>query len=155
MANNDIPEGFDLFPLDQSFNDAIAPLYLALTDEGPKVALKVAAQHLNGMGICHGAVYMTMLDIAFASKVGHAIGKYTGTPTINININYMAASKEGEWLFVDAQCQKTTRTMGFVQGVIRSDSEVKVSGSGIFKIPSDIDAAPGITVEELKRTRAD
>ncbi len=154
MTDNDIPAGFNLLPLDQSFNDAITPLYMALTNDGPKVALKVEKQHLNTMGICHGAVYMTMLDIAFAANVGHAIGKYTGTPTINININYMAASKEGEWLFVDAECHKTTRTMGFVQGVIRSDSGIKVSGSGIFKIPSDLDAASGFTFEEVKKMLA-
>ena len=44
--------------------------------------------------------------------------------------------------------------MGFVQGVIRSDSGIKVSGSGIFKIPSDLDAASGFTFEEVKKMLA-
>jgi uncharacterized protein (TIGR00369 family) len=154
MSDTNIPEGFEPFPLDNSFNDACSPLYLALTDNGPQLGINVKKKHLNPMGICHGAVYMTMLDIALASIIGHTLGKFVGTPTININIDYMASSKEGEWLFVDAECMKLTNTMGFAKGVVRSSDEVKVSGSGIFKLPRNIEQADGITIEQLRELRS-
>lgn len=154
MSEIIIPEGFEPFPLDNSFNDAFAPLYISMTDDGPKVALCVQKHHLNPMGICHGAVYMALLDIAFASVIGHAMGKYAGTPTININIDYMSSTGEGEWLFTDVSCLKLTNSMGFTQGIVRGDKGIKVSGNGVFKLPADIDAAPGVTVEELKNLRS-
>lgn len=150
MSQIEIPEGFSPFPLDGSFNDVFAPLYMAFEDDGPRIGLRVEKHHLNPMGIMHGAVYMGLLDIAFASTVGHAIGKYTGTPTISIDINYMASSKEGEWLYTDTTCLKTTSSMGFVQGTVMSESGVKVSAKGVFKLPADLEAAPGFTVEEVK-----
>jgi len=151
-TNNDIPEGFSALPLDNSFNDAFAPVYMAWDDAGVRIALEVEDKHLNSMGICHGAVYMALFDIAFASIVGHAAGKFMGTPTISIDIDYMAASKAGEWLFVEPTCSKLTATMGFANGAITSEAGIKASAKGIFKLPRDIDAAPGITLEELKKS---
>ncbi|MFT5032354.1 MAG: hypothetical protein ACI89D_000132 [Bermanella sp.] len=138
MPTQLVPEGFAAMPLDGSFNDAFAPVYFRMGEDGPKVGLKVEDKHLNPMGICHGAVYMALFDIAFACAIGHVIGKYTGTPTMNINIDFMTASKSGEWLIVDANCLKTTRTAGFTQGKIMCGDTVKASGSGIFRIPDDI-----------------
>ncbi len=143
MTATDIPEGFAPFPLDDSFNDVFAPLYIAMDEDGPRIALKVERHHLNPMGICHGAVYMALFDIAFACIIGHSLGKFTGTPTININIDYLSASREGEWLFTNVQCLKTTNSVGFAQGVIRCGDELKASGSGVFKLPADLAAAKG------------
>lgn len=144
MHEKDIPAGFHAMPLDGSFNDAFAPVYIRMGDNGPEVALRIEAKHLNPMGICHGAVYMALFDIAFACAIGHTLGKYTGTPTININIDYMASSREGEWLTVDARCLKTTRTVGFSQGVIRAGDTVKASGSGVFRLPNTLETAPAM-----------
>lgn len=149
MSDIDIPAGFSAFPLDGSFNDVFAPLYMALDDNGPRIGLRVQKHHLNPMGMVHGAVYMGLLDIAFASSVGYSIGKFTGTPTISIDLNYMAPSKEGEWLYTDTQCLKTTTTMGFVMGSVRGDDGIKVSAKGVFKLPADLAAAEGFTVEEV------
>ncbi len=149
MSNTPVPEGFSAMPLDGSFNDAFAPVYFRMGEAGPEIGLLVDKKHLNPMGICHGAVYMALFDIAFACAIGHSIGKYTGTPTMNINIDFMAASKEGEWLQVDASCLKTTRTAGFTQGKILCGETIKASGSGIFRLPDDIENAPGMGQSKL------
>ena len=150
MSSVNAPAGFSPFPLDGSFNDVFAPLYIAIGDEGPRIGLRVEKHHLNTMGMVHGAVYMGLLDIAFASAVGHSIGKYTGTPTISIDINYITATKEGEWLYTEAECLKTTATMGFVMGAVRGDDGIKVSGKGVFKLPANLADAAGLTVAEVK-----
>jgi uncharacterized protein (TIGR00369 family) len=152
MSAQDIPAGFTPLPLDGSFNDAFAPVYLRWQDEGVTIALQVGEKHLNAMGICHGAVYMALFDIAFAAAVGHKLGKFVGTPTININIDYMAASKPGEWLFVEPECPKLTSTMGFTKGMISSDSGDKAMATGIFKLPPDVENAPGISAADLNRS---
>lgn len=149
MPKQSVPEGFAAMPLDGSFNDAFAPVYFRMGEAGPEIGLHVQKKHLNPMGICHGAVYMALFDIAFACAIGHKIGKYTGTPTMNINIDYMAASKGGEWLQVDATCLKATRTAGFTQGRILCGDTVKASGSGIFRIPDNLANAPGMGSGDL------
>ncbi|WP_101759709.1 PaaI family thioesterase [Oceanicoccus sp. KOV_DT_Chl] len=151
MSDFQPPAGFKPLPLDNSFNDCFAPVYMLIDDDGPRIGMRVEKKHLNSMGIVHGAVYMTLLDIAFATLVGHAQGKYTGTPTININIDYMASTKEGEWLYTDCECLKLSNTMGFTKGIVRSAEEVKVGGSGIFKRPNNLEAAAGMSVDEVRK----
>lgn len=138
-------------PLDGSFNDAFAPVYIKMTEGGPIVGLKVESKHLNPMGICHGAVYMALFDIGFACAIGFRLGKFTGTPTMNINIDYMAAAKEGEWLEVQAECLKTTRTAGFTQGKLLCGDTIKAAGSGIFRLPDNLADAPGMDAGEFAR----
>lgn len=135
-----VPQGYELFPLDGSFNDAFAPMFMALTDEGPQIALRVEKKHLNPMGILHGSVYMAIFDIAFACVIGHTLGKYAGTPTVNINIDYLSAAREGELLIADVECTKIVNTLGFARGVIRSEKGEKASASGVFKLPANLDA---------------
>jgi acyl-coenzyme A thioesterase PaaI-like protein len=72
------------------------------------------------MGICHGAAYMAMFDFAHSSIICHTMGKYCGTPTISINIDYIAPSSLNEWIYTEVTCLKLSNTMGFSQGVIRS-----------------------------------
>lgn len=146
------PEGFSPMPLDGSFNDAFAPVYLRFDENGPQVGLQVEKKHLNPMGICHGAVYMALFDIAFACAIGFKLGKFTGTPTMNINIDYMAASKDGEWLQVNAECLKTTRTAGYTQGRIVMGDTIKAAASGIFRLPDDLENAPGMGTGELLKS---
>ncbi len=139
------------FPLDNSFNDRFAPMYISVDDDGPTLGLTVQKHHLNGIGICHGAVYMAMFDISFAGAVGFRIGKFAGTPTINISIDYLSSSIEGEWIYTDVECLKVTNTMGFARGMIRNTAgDIKASGSGVFKLPKDLEASPGVSVEEVK-----
>lgn len=132
------PEGFSPLPLDGSFNDAFAPVYVHFEDSlphsrPPQVGLRVEKHHLNSMGICHGAVYMALFDIGFACVVGFESGNYQ-TPTMNISIDYVSAAREGEWIWVEADCLKATRNTGFTNGLILSDSGVKARGSGLFKV---------------------
>ncbi|CAH0992325.1 hypothetical protein SIN8267_02444 [Sinobacterium norvegicum] len=148
--NHECPEGYHPFTLDGSFNDALAPLYMKITDSGMSLALRLKKHHCNPMGICHGAVYMSLMDIALCAAVCHSAGLYTGMPTININLDYMAASKEGDWLFTEAETLKLTNTIGFSQGkVLAADGSVNVSASGHFKLPKDLANAEGVSVEEL------
>ena len=143
------PKGFSLLIQDGSFNDTLQPFYIRMDAEtGPEFGLRVEKNHTNPMGICHGAVYMAMFDFSLAGKICFEIGKFTGTPTININIDYLASSKSGEWIYTETECLKLTNTMGFAKGIIRSDTEIKASGTGIFKLPKDIENAEGISIKD-------
>lgn len=131
-----IPEGYTPLPLNETFNDALYPVYVCMQEgKPPQVGLSVKKHHLNSMGICHGAVYMALFDIAFACVVGYEAGNYQ-TPTMNISIDFMSSAKEGEWLWVEAECPRATRNSGFANGFIRSEHGTKARGSGIFKIPN-------------------
>ncbi len=62
----------------------------------------------------------------------------------------MAAYKAGEWLYTEVECLKTTGTMGFARGIIRSEEGIKASGSGVFKLPANLAETPGVPLKDLQ-----
>lgn len=153
MSDSRIPAGFKLFCADGSFNDAIAPVYLKVEDDSPTMGMLVAKQHCNFVGVCHGGSLMTFMDIALAAAVCGALGKYTNTPTVSISFDFMAAAKEGDWLYGDIQSVKLTRSMAFVSAMIEGPKGSVARASACFKLPRDIDAEPGMNADEYHQWR--
>lgn len=153
MPDPVIPEGFVRYAKDQSFNDAISPLYLKVEDDKATVGLRLEKKHCNFMGFCHGGVMMTLMDIALSGAICCELGKYTSTPTVNISFDFMAGAKEGDWIYGDIQSVKLTRTMGFANGMIMGPNGSVARASGCFKLPFDIDNAPGMSLEEYHQWR--
>lgn len=145
-----IPEGFEVFPLDQSFNDAMAPLYFKVSREGTVWGLQIEKKHCNPIGICHGAVFMTLMDIALSSSICNSVGKYMGMPTISMSMDFLAPGQLHDWIWADVETLKITNTMGFSQGVVRNqEGKIFMRANGCFKLPKNLDEAAGVTLSEL------
>lgn len=149
MSDFQPPPRFVAMPKLNNFNDTIAPVYLRLDKGGITAGLRVEEQHMNSMGMCHGAVYMALMDVALALNICHAVGKFFGTPTINITLDYLTAAKLGTWMEVETQVLKTTRNFGFAQALVRSEHGIHLRASGTFKLPKDIENTPGATIEQF------
>lgn len=150
MSTDEIPEGFELFPLDQTFNDALSPMFYRIDASGTCWGLYVEKKHTNMMGVCHGGVLMTLMDFALSAVVCHAMGKFTGTPTISMSCDFLAKAVEGDWIYADVEALKITRTIGFSHGVVRrKDGTVLMRASGSFKLPADIDKAEGVFLADM------
>jgi len=73
--------------------------------------------------------------MAFPSAIGFALDRYTGTPTMNININFTKLAREGEWLVTEASCDRIARTAAFLHGsLVGLSGEVHATATGVFKI---------------------
>lgn len=153
MTKRAIPDGFLLFGKDHSFNDAISPVYIKVDESGPTFGLLLEKQHCNFMGFCHGGVMMTLMDLALSSSVCFALGKYTSTPTVSSSFDFMAGAKAADWIYGDIQSVKLTRTMGFASATIEGPDGSVARASACFKLPRDIDAAPGMGIEEYHQWR--
>lgn len=153
MTESAVPPDFKLFVKDSSFNDVLYPLYIRLENGRSTIGLRVAEHHCNFMKICHGGAIMTLLDIALSDAVSCALGKYTATPTISINLDFMAAAKLGDWIYVDTDPVDLTRTMGFVGARVAGPRGNIARGSGCFKLPTDLEQAPGMDVDEYHAWR--
>lgn len=145
-----IPEGFEVFPQDKTFNDALAPLYFKVSREGSVWGLQVEKQHCNPIGICHGAVFMTLMDIALSASVCHSVEKYMGMPTISMSMDFLAPGQLHDWIWADVETLKITNTMGFAQGVVRNQhNDILMRANGSFKLPKKLAEAAGVTLSDL------
>ena len=133
-------EDYQQLPLDGSFHDLIQPVYYRLHEDKILFALSIEAHHCNPAGICHGAVYMAMMDLCMGGAIGMATGKLEVTPTMTMNLNYLTLARVGETLFSQGQVLKLTKAVGFAQGIITAtnaegeDCGEKVIATGTFKL---------------------
>src|SRR5947208_14851408 len=111
------PPGFKPLHTTGDFIAANGPLYLL--HEGDKVQLgfRVEARHTNPMRICHGGMMASFCDMLLPITV-HRTHKEVGfrfLPTINLQIDYLAAAPLGAWVEGEAQVLRVTRTLVFAQ----------------------------------------
>lgn len=138
MSEMQIPEGFTLFPLDNTFNDAIYPLVYQMAEDGVTCGFLVTQKHSNMMGMCHGGALMTLMDFALSFAVCHKLNQFSGTPTISLSYDFLDKALIGDWIFAEVEALKITNTMGFAQGLIkRENGDVLVRASGNFKLPKN------------------
>lgn len=149
-----IPQGFEAFPADGSFGDVLQPFYMRFNADkeaqGSTFGLEIHSKHLNPMGICHGGVYMTLMDFCLSATICHRLEKFVGTPTISLSIDFLHSAKEGDFIWGEVESLRITNTVGFAHGVVKSSKgEVLARANGTFKLPHDLAAAAGITLDDL------
>jgi acyl-coenzyme A thioesterase PaaI-like protein len=93
------------------------------------------------MGICHGGMMATFCDMLLPISA-HVLSQEIGNrflPTINLQIDYLAASPLGAWVQGEAQLLRSTRSLVFMQGLVQADGAPVARVSGIFKIGPPFD----------------
>ena len=138
-----IPEGFHARQFGTGFIAVNGPLYARLTDGRFQLGFRVEQRHCNLMGICHGGMMATFCDMLLpisAHVLSEALGKRF-LPTINLQIDYLAASPLGAWVQGEAQLLRSTRSLVFMQGLVEADGHPAARVSGIFKIGPPFDDA--------------
>ena len=137
-----VPEGFKERRFgDEGFIDVNGPLYARRTDAGFQLGFRVERRHCNPMGICHGGMMATFCDMLLPISA-HVLSSEIGNrflPTINLQIDYLAASPLGSWVQGEAQLLRTTKSLVFMQGLVHADGVPAARVSGIFKIGPPFD----------------
>jgi uncharacterized protein (TIGR00369 family) len=134
-----VPPGFERLPRGLGFTDSLQPVYRRIEGngegEGASFGLVVEAQHSNTMGICHGGVLMTLADITATTGANLAHGVVAGSPTVHLDIDFISAAHQGEWLQSVAEQVNVKRRFGFCSGGIYNSAGVVARFSGTIYFP--------------------
>ena len=136
-----IPEGFRAREFGGGFIGVNGPLYTRRTDDGLQLGFRVEERHCNPMGICHGGMMATFCDMLLPISA-HVLSKQIGRrflPTINLQVDFLAASPLGAWVQGEAQLLRETRSLVFMQGLVQADGVNVARVSGIFKLGPPFD----------------
>ncbi len=134
--SHSIPDGFRAAHIHGDFIAFNGPLYARLKDEG-KITLgfRVEQRHSNPLGICHGGMLATFVDMLVPCTAMYEPGRERRfLPTISLQIDYLGPSPLGAWVQGEAQILRTTRNMVFGQGLVQADGAPALRFSGIFKL---------------------
>ena len=137
----EVPEGFRAREFGGGFMAVNGPLYARKTDAGVQLGFRVEERHCNPMRICHGGMMATFCDMLLPISA-HVMSNELAErflPTINLQIDYLAASPLGAWVQGEAQLLRATRSLVFMQGLVQADGVSVARVSGIFKIGPPFD----------------
>ena len=137
------PEGFRSLDFGDGFIGANGPLYARQTDNGLQLGFRVEERHCNPMRICHGGMMATFCDMLLPVSA-HALSKEIAghfLPTVNLQVDFLAATPLGAWVQGEAQLLRATRSLVFMQGLVQADGVNVARVSGIFKIGPPFDDA--------------
>jgi uncharacterized protein (TIGR00369 family) len=139
-----VPQGFKERRFgNEGFINVNGPLYARRTETGFQLGFRVEQRHCNLMGILHGGMMATFCDMLLPISA-HVLSSELASrflPTINLQIDYLAASPLGSWVQGEAQLLRTTKSLVFMQGLVHADDVAAARVSGIFKIGPPFDDA--------------
>ena len=115
-----------------TFLETIGPIWHRRDADRTLCGLVVTGKHTNRAGFAHGGVLTTLLDSALglASADAHA-GQQA---TIGLNVQFLAAVRVGDFITVECEVVKATRTLMFMQGTLRAGDNICATAQGTWKI---------------------
>lgn len=120
-------------PYGDGFAGFVGPLYTRQLGGLTAWGFLAEARHLNPAGNVHGGMLATFIDDAVSLAACSETGGI-GQATIQLNIHFIGAVKEKE--FVEAQCyvMRRARTVIFMRAECRVGQRVVATADGIWKL---------------------
>jgi uncharacterized protein (TIGR00369 family) len=134
------PPGFQLAREANTFIDHIGPMFYRLNEKSVTLYLRIEKRHTNPIGTAHGGVLMTMMDLTLARSAGRYLGHDYVMATVQLSCNIMAAAREDEEVYGEAQVERATRLLTFVSGRLRVGERTLMTGTGVFRNPPEAGA---------------
>jgi uncharacterized protein (TIGR00369 family) len=139
MSDN-VPTGFRLFDLAMGFLEHVGPLYWRSDPDDFALGFRVTERHINPANIVHGGMLVTVADMTLALGVRAIEDVDAFLPTINLNCDFLAPARLGDWVEGRIVHSKATRGTAFATCLLIAGETEVLRGSGIMKIPRADDA---------------
>lgn len=132
------PDGYELFGQEGSFLDHVGPIYARKLDDHIETLLPIQDYHVNSIGIAHGGLMMTLMDITLGGSAGAMVNHVGAYPTVSLTVNMVRAVRASDVLAGTAEVTKITGTLAFVSGWLSVDDEVVMTATGVFRNPKGV-----------------
>ena len=138
----EIPAGFTLHFRKSRVTDPWEPIYSRDDGAAIDIGLHLAEAHCNSRGFVHGGVIAALADNAMGISFVQAARKahpelaatITGALTVNLNLDYLAAAKLGQWLQFAPRVIRAGRSLGFVDALVTADGRPVARANATFQL---------------------
>ena len=138
MTDFQVPDGFREQTRTSPLTTPWAPLYRRSLPRAVHLGVLLQEKHCNSRGLVHGGFIAALADNSMGYTCGKAMeadGRpVTGLVTISLGVDYLGAAKLGQWMTWEPQLLKATRTIAFVEALVRADGEAVARANASFKI---------------------
>ena len=141
MQHTTTPDGFVPSDLAECFLVHVGPLYMrpdaTIAGIGFVLAFRASPQHTNRYGVVHGGMLATLADTAIGANLALARGQVDTTLTLNLNLDFIAAARVGEWVEAHVHLTKEQGRVRFGDCELRVAERVVLRASAVFYVPPD------------------
>jgi uncharacterized protein (TIGR00369 family) len=123
------------------FSGLTGPLWSRPEGDGWAYGILADSRHVNGHGIVHGGMLMTLLDNAMGVTVWHA-GGLRPVVTMQLNTHFLASAHPGEFLEARGEIIRVANSVIFVRGMITVGERKVAAGDGVWKVLAAKPGAP-------------
>lgn len=120
-------------PPDNGFTATIGPLWTSGDDARRMYAILTDERHRNHNGGVHGGLIAALADHAMGNVARHAIGGQA-LATIQMDVQYLAAGRLGDFLVARSNVVRKTRSIVFARCTITSGDRDVAAATGVWKI---------------------
>jgi uncharacterized protein (TIGR00369 family) len=132
MSKVETPPGYEVSTMpDGPFAAMIGPLFIRLTECGPRFAFRAASKHTNARGVVHGGVLMSFADQTLGLTVQRAVGSID-VATVSLNCDLVTSAKPGDLIEGEATVTRIARRLIFVKGSLFCGDRAILNASGVW-----------------------
>ncbi len=91
------------------------------------------ARHVNHRGVVHGGLLLGFADHALGLAVWEQVGRRP-VATVHLGLQFVDAAQPGEFIELDVNVTRTTRSLVFVRGTLRFQTRIIATADGLWKI---------------------
>jgi uncharacterized protein (TIGR00369 family) len=124
------PQGYRRIDAGPGFGDLFGPVYYDA--ESQRLGFRVARQHINLFGRCHGGVVATFADYQIAPLRQSGIVTGPFAPTLSLNVDFLSPALIGEWVELEATLVRATARYLFTQALISNAAGPVARTTGIY-----------------------
>lgn len=128
------PPGFERHDRKSPLTDPWEPLYSRATDQAVVLGLEARPAHANSRGFVHGGLITTLADNAMGLSCGRRLGGGASLVTVNLNLDFLAAARVGQWLEFETLFVKPGATLCFAQAFVTADGAPCARANGVFRV---------------------
>ena len=111
-----------------NFRELIGIKVLDTKDNYSKMSLKITKEHTNFLGATHGGAIFTLADCAFAAAANSGD---TPAVAVQVSINYLKPSSEGDTLTAEASKVSEGRTFALYNITVTKEDKLVALFSGL------------------------
>lgn len=137
------PAGFAPHDRKSPLTNPWEPLFSRRTASAVILGLRAGPAHTNSRGFVHGGLIAALADNAMGLSCAAASEPAGGLVTVNLNVDFLGAAKQGQWLEFDTVFVKSGRTLSFAQAFVTADGKPCARANAVFSLPGGQAKATG------------
>ncbi|MFJ3050372.1 PaaI family thioesterase [Pseudomonas nitroreducens] len=126
------PGSFSVLPTPPGFVRFCGGFYLH--DELPVLGVRIGSHLLNSVRIVHGGFLGTLADTAFGVVFKREYGLEVPPITVSLNLDYLGAVREGDWLEAHVQILKFGGSFANADCLLKVGERTVLRATGIFTL---------------------